>query len=74
LGVAQLLADVLGDELGVLAAAVDASPHHPRQVQPVLSLPVIRVLPCRHPILTNQPIIALHSYSQKKFCQKQKYT
>lgn len=31
----QLLADVVGDELGVRAAAKDASPGEPRVVEPV---------------------------------------
>lgn len=55
----ELLADVVGDVLRVLAAAVDSPPHHPGAVQPVLPLPVIRVAPPRHPVVADQPVIAL---------------
>jgi len=57
---AQQLADVAGDELRVLAAAVDAPPHHPGAVQPVVPLPVLRIAPCRHPVVSNQPVLALN--------------
>lgn len=56
---AQQLADVAGDELRVLAAAVDAPPHHPGAVQPVRPLPVLRIAPRRHPVVTDQPVLAL---------------
>lgn len=58
----QQAADVAGDELRVLVAAVDAPPNQPRAVQAVVSLPVLRVGPRRHAVVADQPVAALKSF------------